>query len=59
MLSVNRSSVLLPWLEPNTLWLAWNSCLQAGEEERDQMSNGFKQVPGIIVEFTTVLIVNH
>ncbi|TNN49026.1 hypothetical protein EYF80_040788 [Liparis tanakae] len=32
MLSVNRSSVLLPWLDPNTLWLAWNSCLQGGED---------------------------
>lgn len=28
ILSVNRSSVLLPWLDPNTLWLAWNSWLQ-------------------------------
>lgn len=32
MLSVNRSSVLLPWLDPNTLWLAWNSWLQEGED---------------------------
>lgn len=32
MLSMNRSSVLLPWLDPNTLWLAWNSWLQGGED---------------------------
>lgn len=38
MLSVNRSSMLLPWLEPNTLWLAWKSWLQ-GEEHRLETSN--------------------
>lgn len=33
MLSVNRSSVLLPWLDPNTLWLAWNSWLEGQQEQ--------------------------
>lgn len=36
MLSVNRSSVLLPWLDPNTLWLAWNSWLQGGEDSLEK-----------------------
>lgn len=34
MLSAKRSSVLLPWLDPNTLWLAWNNWLQEGEDTK-------------------------
>lgn len=41
MLSVNRSSVLLPWLDPNTLWLAWNSCLKGQrDQKRAQRASG-------------------